>query len=88
LVTLADGGGYFAAPWRRLRRLDAKLGIPWEYDIKDDADSAPNVTDQGMVYLATRSRLLALAPTNAVPPANSSWPQWRANSRHTGRVGK
>jgi hypothetical protein len=39
-----------------------------------------------MIYLPDARNLIAMAVTNGAPLAKSSWPMFRANPQHTGRV--
>ena len=51
-----------------------------------NVSSSPVIGKDGMIYFASGRYLVALAPTNGVPLAKSSWPMFRANPQHTGRV--
>jgi hypothetical protein len=51
------------------------------------------VADNGSIYISATYNLYgfshAMNSTNQlVPPAKSSWPMFRANAQHTGRVQK
>jgi outer membrane protein assembly factor BamB len=88
-AALAGGNVYYGFPWSRFGLLDSNGKHLWDLDAIDNISAAPNVTDQGVAYVCNPQMLLAISPgTNAAPPAKSSWPLWRANSRHTGRVEK
>ncbi len=77
----------FSAPWRQLwaRQLDgAEL---WRGQFLENLSTSPVINDQGTVYFCCRIYLIALRPPVPQLPAKSSWPMFRANARHTGRVG-
>jgi hypothetical protein len=49
--------------------------------------ASPNISSDGTLYAATDNYLHAINSTNRLAPlAKSSWPMFRANPRHTGRV--
>jgi hypothetical protein len=48
--------------------------------------ASPAIGGNGIIYVADGRFLQALVATNAPPLAKSSWPMFRANLRHTGRV--
>jgi outer membrane protein assembly factor BamB len=50
------------------------------------ANTSPAIGTDGTVYAALGSKLYAVAGTSAL--ANSSWPMYRQNARHTGRIEK
>ena len=86
-VTMA-GAVYFSNPWRRLSAFDCLNGsLLWSTPTWSSPYSSPTVDGRGIVYLCDGFFLFAISPpTNAAPPAKSSWPMWRANPQHTGRV--
>lgn len=84
----AQGTVCLSAPWRHLwaRQLDGSS--LWESQMTENLTSSPVISDQGVVYGCCQTYLLAIQPPVALAPATSSWPMFRANARHTGRVGK
>ena len=51
------------------------------------ATSSPAIAPDGTLYIAEGQTLHAINSTNRLAPLmNSSWPMFRANPRHTGRV--
>ncbi|HEY3762824.1 MAG TPA: PQQ-binding-like beta-propeller repeat protein [Verrucomicrobiae bacterium] len=52
----------------------------------DNISSSPVVTTNGVFYFTSGRDLVAVAPTNSAPLAKSSWPMFRGNPQHTGRV--
>ena len=46
--------------------------------------SAPTIGPDGTIYAAIENTLYAFAGTNKL--ADSSWPMFRQNARHTGRI--
>jgi hypothetical protein len=60
----------------------------WNIDTRDFVAGAPNISSEGKIYAANHQYLLAIQPAAPKPSAKSSWPMWRANPQHTGRVEK
>lgn len=61
----------------------------WNFRVGYAFTSSPNISPDGVIYQADEMFLYALKPaTNAAPPARSSWPLWRSDPQHTGRVQK
>jgi hypothetical protein len=44
------------------------------------------IGDDGVIYVGDGRNLYSFAATNSASLAKSSWPMFRANARHTGRV--
>jgi len=82
----ASGAVYFALPWHMLIAESDNGQELWQIDTDDFIPSAPNINNEGKIYAANYQYLLAIQPAAAAPPAKSSWPMWRANPQHTGRV--
>ena len=59
----------------------------WFANVPAVVSSAAVITGNGTVYVSCGIYLQAIRPPPGVPPARSSWPMFRANPRHTGRVG-
>ena len=52
-----------------------------------DIIASPAIGKDGTIYIAEEDWLYAINSTNRLAPlAKSSWPMFRANPRHTGRV--
>ena len=59
----------------------------WHVDTEANLGASPVIGEDGTVYISDGRFLSAINSTNGLPPpAKSSWPVFRANSRHTGRV--
>jgi len=81
-------GVFFSAPWRRLCAI-AEIGFTglWEANLTGNLSSSPVIGNHGEIYCCTDRCLEALQPPVLLwPPAQSSWPMFRADARHTGRV--
>ncbi|MEI9863359.1 MAG: PQQ-binding-like beta-propeller repeat protein [Limisphaerales bacterium] len=89
-VAAANGLVYFAASWGNLAAMDNKGSIVWTADIGTGVipDSSPVIDESGVIYFGDGRNLYAFVTSNSVPLAKSSWPMFRANPRHTGRVQK
>jgi outer membrane protein assembly factor BamB len=84
-----DGTMYAPAPWHELAALERSSGdLHWELRLDSFTKSSPVIGDDGTIYMASGRFLFAVMPTNALPLEKSSWPMFRANPQHTGRVGK
>jgi len=87
------GRFYFSIPWRTLQAMiqgDPQGGEKrlWVAELEDYASSSLTVSPDGILYVCAGSRVYAFRPPGELlPPAKSPWPMFRANPRHTGRVG-
>jgi len=88
------GRVYWSRPWRALQGYDAvhtdqgDAGVLWSAALEANQTSSPVVAADGVVYFMSDRYLYAVQPVGpGLPPAKSSWPMFRANVRHTGRVG-
>ena len=64
--------------------------LPWTQVIDDDylaPQVSPVIGPNGTMYGARGSRLYAI-DTGTNGPANSAWPMYRGNARHTGKIEK
>jgi outer membrane protein assembly factor BamB len=85
---VALGTVCFSAPWRRLGAIQpTSTRILWEGPALQNLSSSPVITSQGRIYFCCGPYVQALQPPVALLPAKSTWPMFRANPRHTGRVG-
>jgi len=85
----ADGLLYLPAAWRRLVAVKFDGVEAWTADTApENVISSPVIGAEGTVYVSCGSFLAAINSTTnrLAPPARSSWPMFRANARHTGRV--
>lgn len=83
---VASGGTvYFSQPWGSFLALDSRGQLRWLL-VGQRIYGSPVIGNNGIVYFTSDRFLIALAPTNALPPAKSSWPMFRANPQRTGRV--
>ena len=87
-VTAADTV-YFSWPWRRLYAIRTNQEIVWYSDLNWNLSASPVIGDRGAIYFPAGKCLYAINPASSLPPpAKSSWPMFRANARHSGRVQK
>jgi outer membrane protein assembly factor BamB len=84
----ANGMVYVSQPTAGLCAMDRKNPWPpaWYLYLDYNLATAPNINPQGVIYVNDSTTLFAFQPTNAAPLVKSSWPMWRANPQHTGRV--
>lgn len=81
------GRFYVSAPWRALLAVEPVDHALWTANLADNVTSALTVGGQGTVYVNAGNALYAFRPPGEpLPPADSPWPMFRANARHTGRV--
>ena len=76
-------------PWGMCYGLQTADKTPaWQLHVQYNLSSSLVVDLHGTVYFVAGLLLYAVQPSDgALPDKNSSWPQFRANARHTGRVG-
>lgn len=77
----------FSEPWRLLFAKQPGGAELWEGHLTDNLSSSPVAGNHGEIYFCCFRYIEALQPPVALFPAKSPWPMFRANSRHTGRVG-
>ena len=88
----ADGSVYFSAPWRDLEAIGQDGKQQWRLNTDDNASAgniiaSPAIGNNGTIYVANSEFLCAINSSNHLALlAQSSWPMFRANPRHTGRV--
>ena len=83
----ANGKVYFSAPWRKLSAFQQNGTELWHVDTAADQVASPTIGSDGTIFVCDGLFLRAINSTNGLaPPAKSSWPMFRANARHTGRV--
>ena len=78
---------YCSSPWRELYAFQAD-GTPHWHVLEDSRIwSSPVIGGDGTIYATSGFDLCAITFTNPMPAlAKSSWPMFRANPQHTGRV--
>jgi large repetitive protein len=86
---LDSAGNIYYCTSNALWRLDSQgqvqwsvAGMPPEPGVSPNTES-PVIGPDGTIYAYLRSKLYAIAGTNAL--ADSPWPMYRANPRHTGK---
>ena len=78
---------YFSAPWRSLFAFQNDRTVLWRFSTEANLVASPVIGNDGTIYVCDGPFLHAINSTNGLaPPAKSSWPMFRANARHTGRV--
>jgi outer membrane protein assembly factor BamB len=91
-VVAANGEIYFSAPWRDLMAVTPDGRQVWRVNTDNDPEHdniivSPVIGRDGTIYVANVEFLCAINSTNHLAPlAKSSWPMFRANPRHTGRL--
>jgi outer membrane protein assembly factor BamB len=76
----------FSVPWHFLRGLKPDDTEAWTADTTNGLTASPVIGNHGEIYCACGVLLQAVQPPTALLPSKSSWPMFRANARHTGRV--
>jgi outer membrane protein assembly factor BamB len=83
----ANGEVYSSAPWGKLFAFQTGGTRLWHVDTGGNLTASPTIGSDGTVYVTDGNYLRAINSTNSLaPPAKSSWPMFRADARHTGRV--
>ena len=79
---------YCSRPWRTIQAVGTNADQFWSADTAFNLTASPVVGPGGLVYVVDDHFLRAICPVGApLPLAKSTWPMFRANPRHTGRVG-
>jgi len=88
----ATGEIYFSAPYRDLMAVTQAGQVLWRVNTDSNPEhnnivASPAIGSDGTIYVANVKYLCAINSTNHLAPlAASSWPMFRANPRHSGRV--
>jgi outer membrane protein assembly factor BamB len=84
----ANGLIYFIAAWGYLAAYspEGKQALAQEVIHGLVPTTSMTIAPDGTIYVGDGRFLYAMSTTNNSPLANSSWPMFRANPRHTGRV--
>ena len=79
---------YFATAWGDLAAFNSRGDRVWAADIGTGVvpKSSLVIGLDDLIYLNEGRNLSAFAITNDAPLAKSSWPMFRANAQHTGRM--
>jgi len=85
-AAVAQGTVCFRAPWHQLWARTADGAELWEGEVTNNITSSPVISNQGQIYFSCQKNVMALQPPVVLLPAKSSWPMFRADARHTGRV--
>jgi outer membrane protein assembly factor BamB len=86
-AVLANGQVFTADPWSNSAMANSDGKFLWQAPVAYGNCASANVNPAGDIFVVDGQRLCVLQPLmNAAPPAKSSWPLWRANAQHTGRV--
>lgn len=85
-----NGMIYVSMPWLAISAMDNRRPWPaaWYFQMQFNLNSAPNLNPEGIIYACDGLTVYAIRPREISPPAKSSWPMWRADPQHNGRVQK
>jgi len=83
---VAQGTVLFSSPNQELWAGQPDGRALWTAELKNAPASSPVISDQGEVYFSCGQYVQAVQPPIPLRPALSSWPMFRADARHTGRV--
>lgn len=81
----ADGMSYFAGDDHRFWAIAPDGKWKWVTWLTSKSTSSPAFGADGTAYIGSHTYKF-LGIKGASPPAKSSWPMFRADARHTGRV--
>jgi outer membrane protein assembly factor BamB len=84
---VAQGTICFPAPWRQLWACDLNGNELWLAVATNNLTSSPVIGGDGIIYCSCGHLVEAFQAPVPLFPARSSWPMFRADARHTGRVG-
>ncbi len=83
----ASGQVLITTAWARAGEFKLNSEYLCQFPSGYDPSAAPNLSPAGTIYWTDGQRLFAYEHvTNNAAAAKSSWPLWRANPQHTGRV--
>ena len=87
-AAVSPGRVYTTIPWGMLYALQLADKTPiWQTRTSYNLSGSPAIDSHGTIYFACNLLLYAVQPPDgALPAKKSSWPQFRANAQHTGRV--
>ena len=84
-----SGHFYFSRPWRLIMGFTLDGKPLWQADLPANISASLMVSPDGTIYMCAEQRLYAMRPPGEIlPAAESSWPMFHANARHTGRAPK
>lgn len=83
-----SAGVLYCTAYSRLFAVSADGNLRWAFNPGDASESftSPTIGPDGTIYATFGSKLYAFAGTNKL--ADSPWPMYRQNARHTGKVEK
>jgi len=83
----ASGVIYFITSWEALTGIQQN-GLPqWQVGTRGNNTASSAIGDDETIYVRDNLFLCAINSTNGLAPlAKSSWPMFRANPQHTGRM--
>ncbi|MEI7533157.1 MAG: PQQ-binding-like beta-propeller repeat protein [Verrucomicrobiae bacterium] len=88
-AALARGNVFLYTSAARGGLLTVDMKLLWEFPVSFILRNSPNVSPLGTIYFSAGNYFYAIQPVKEVAAAaKSSWPLWRANPQHTGRVAK
>jgi len=88
-AALTNGNIFIAGPWSASGLVNSAGKFLWNFPAGQGFYASANISPLGVIYIADDHLLSALRlATSATSAAKSSWPQWRADPQHTGRVQK
>lgn len=89
VAVLAHDQIFSSVPYSSSGMINTDGKFLWQFPTGTGFFASANFSPTGVIYIADEQYLYAYQPLkNAAPPANSSWPLWRANAQHTGRAQK
>ncbi len=82
----ADGTVLFSSPYRQLSAVQPDGRALWAAELTTRIASSIVISRDGQIYFSCGQFVQAVQPPAPLQPARSSWPMFRADARHTGRV--
>lgn len=84
-TAVASGQAYVIGYGRKFNALNAAGQIVWTFSLEKELTSAPVVANNGTIYASREESLYAIYPPHPARAAGS-WPMFRGNAQHTGRM--
>lgn len=72
---------------RKFNALNAAGQLVWTFPLDKNLTSAPVIAGDGTIYASREESLYAIYPPHPASTAKGSWPMFRGNAQHTGRMG-
>jgi hypothetical protein len=84
----SDGTVYVGSRDTHLYAINPDGTLKWKFETEDYVTSSPAIGDDGTVYVGSDDGYLYAIYSDSPGPADSPWPMFRHDTKHTGRFKK